>query len=74
MNMADRMAKAFAALDDDGRRFCLGVVEGEAEVVQARRAQQTPRPILRLIQCGPPAVTLTRKPRASVRAKRKESA
>lgn len=67
MNLHERLAKAFATLDDDGRRFWLGCMEREAE---SRRAAR--RPVLRLIQGGPPAA-LTTKPSASARAKKKES-
>lgn len=68
VTLSERMAKAFAALNDDGRRFWLGCMEEEARRVQERR-----RPVLRLIQGGPPAASTT-KPRTSVRTKRKESA
>jgi hypothetical protein len=62
-HLDERMAKAFAALNDDGRRFWLPIIEEEAASVQAAR-----RPALRLIQGGPPA-TSTTIARASVRAK-----
>jgi hypothetical protein len=68
MNQHERMAKAFAALNDDGRRFWLAIVEKEA-----KRVQEARRPVLRLIQGGPPAAS-TIKPRASVRTKSKEPA
>jgi hypothetical protein len=57
------MARMFAAIDDDGRRFIMVMLEGEYERVQEAR-----RPVLRLIQGGPPAAS-TIKPRASVRTK-----
>lgn len=59
----ERMARAFAALTDDGRDFWLAIVEEEAASVQAAQ-----RPALRLIQGGPPPATPS-KARASVRAK-----
>jgi hypothetical protein len=65
MTLHERMAKAFAALDDDGRDFWLAVIEEEASEVQARR-----RPVLRLIQGGPEA----NKPCTTARIKKKESA
>lgn len=67
MTLHERMAKAFAALNDDGRRFWLGVVEEEA-----KRVQEARRPVLRLIQGGPPVATPS-KARATVRTKKKES-
>ena len=69
MTQHERMAKAFAALDDDGRRFWLAVVEKEAREVQKSR-----RPVLRLIQGAPPPTASPAKPHASVRTKKKESA
>ena len=68
MTVYERMAKAFAALNDDGRRFWLGCMEQEAERLRAER-----RPVLRLIQGGPPAATPTPKPRATTRTRTKES-
>lgn len=47
MTLHERMENAFAALDDDGRRFWLGCMEREAESRRAKR-----RPVLRLIQGG----------------------
>jgi hypothetical protein len=68
MNLSERMAKAFADLDDDGKRFWLDIVEEEAASVRAAR-----RPVLRLIQGGPPAAAPTPKPRATTRTRTKES-
>jgi hypothetical protein len=60
------MAKAFAALDDDGRRFWLGCMEREAESRRAKR-----RPALRLIQGGAQAEGIaTPAPARSRRAKK----
>jgi hypothetical protein len=67
MNQFERFATMFSAIDADGRRYVTAVLENEYERVQKLR-----RPVLRLIQGGPPAVSAT-KPRASVRTKKKES-
>ncbi|MFP5391629.1 MAG: hypothetical protein ACLGI6_08805 [Gammaproteobacteria bacterium] len=48
MSQTERMAAMFAAIDDDGRRFIMVMLEGEYE-----RVQQARRPALRLIRCGP---------------------
>ena len=47
MTKQERFAAMFAAIDDDGRRFILYMLEGEYERVQKER-----RPVLRLIQGG----------------------
>ena len=65
MTQHDQMAQMF---DADGQRYVLAVLKFEVERVQRAR-----RPVLRLIQGGPP-VESTTKPRASVRTKKKESA
>ena len=49
MNQLEQMAQMFAAIDADGRRYVMAVLEGEYERVQEAR-----RPVLRLIQGGPP--------------------
>jgi hypothetical protein len=58
----------FAAIDDDGRRFVMAMLEYEYE-----RVQRVRRPTLRLIQGGPPVERVT-KARASRRTKKKELA
>ena len=63
VTLSERMAKAFAALNDDGRRFWLGVVEEEVRRVQAAR-----RPVLRLFESSLPVITINKAP-ASVRTK-----
>ena len=68
MTQHDQMAQMFDAIDADGQRYVLAVLKFEVERVQRAR-----RPVLRLIQGGPP-VESTTKPRASVRTKKKESA
>jgi hypothetical protein len=52
MTQHEQMTKMFAAIDDDGQRYVLGVLRGEYE-----RVQQARRPVLRLIECGPAAPT-----------------
>ena len=69
MTLHERMAKAFAAISDDDRRFWLGVVEEVAR----RRNPAAPRPVLRLIQGGPPATVPIPKPRATTCTRTKES-
>ena len=64
----ERVAQMFAAIDDDGRRFVLVVLEDEVE-----RVQKEPCPVLHLIQ-GTPLVATPSKVRAAARTKRKESA
>ncbi|KQY00262.1 hypothetical protein ASD28_13140 [Massilia sp. Root133] len=68
MTQHERFAAMFAAIDDDGRRFILYMMEGEYE-----RAQKERRPVLRLIQGGPPVATSS-KARAAARTKKKEPA
>jgi hypothetical protein len=68
MSQFERFAAMFAALDPDGHRWVMVTLEHEYERVQKSR-----RPVLRLIQGGPP-VESTTKPRVSVRTKKKESA
>ena len=68
MSQIEQMAQMFAAVDDDGRRFILRMLEGEYERVQKAR-----RPVLRLIQGGLPTVAPASKPRAETRTKKKES-
>lgn len=54
MTLQKRMAQAFAALNDDGRRFWLGCMEEEVKALHSKCTKQSPRPILRLIHDGPP--------------------
>ena len=68
MSQHEQVAQMFAAIDADGQRYVLAVLRFEVERVQKAR-----RPVLRLIQGGPP-VESTIKPRASVRTKKKEPA
>ena len=44
MSQHERMVQMFAAIDDDGRRFILVMLQGEYERVQAAR-----RPVLKLV-------------------------
>jgi hypothetical protein len=48
MSQLEQLTAKFAAIDADGRRYVLAVLEGEHE-----RVQKSGRPALRLIQCGP---------------------
>jgi hypothetical protein len=69
MNQLEQMAQMFAAIDAESRRYVMVVLRSEYERAQEARPR---RPVLRLIQGGPPAASTT-KPRASVRTKKKES-
>jgi gluconate kinase len=64
MTQHERMAKAFAALDDDDRRFWLAIVEKEAKRVQAAR-----HPVLRLIPGGAQSTIKPNSTRTLVRIK-----
>lgn len=45
MNQHDRLSQMFTALDADGRRYLLAVLQGEYDRVQTSR-----RPVLRLVK------------------------
>jgi hypothetical protein len=62
------VAQMFAAIDDEGRRFVMVMLQFEYDRVQKLR-----RPALRLIRGGPPPVPST-KTRSSTRTKKKEPA
>lgn len=68
MIQQERFLAMFAAIDDDGRRFVMAMLENEYQ-----RVQRVRRPVLRLIQGGPPVAT-PRKARAAARTKKRESA
>jgi hypothetical protein len=68
MIQQERFSAMFAAIDDDGRRFVMVMLENEYE-----RVQRVRRPVLRLIQGGPPVATPSNA-RAAARTKKKESA
>lgn len=50
MNQLERMSQMFAAIDADGRRYVLAVLQGEYDRMQASR-----RPVLRLVRSSPDA-------------------
>lgn len=55
MTTPERVAQMFAAIDDEGRRYVMAILQFESDRVQAAR-----RPFLRLIEGGsPPAAFLT---------------
>jgi len=68
MSRQEQFATMFAAIDTVGQDFILDMLVGEYE-----RVQKVRRPVLHLIQGGPPAAAPTK---ASVlsRTKKKESA
>lgn len=68
MSQVEQMAQMFGAIDDESRRYVLAVLRGEYE-----RANRLRRPVLRLIQGGPPATVPIPKPRATTRTRTKES-
>lgn len=50
MNQLERMSQMFAAIDADGRRYLMAVLQGEYDRMQASR-----RPVLRLVKSSPDA-------------------
>ncbi|MDQ2820820.1 MAG: hypothetical protein M3Y65_10550 [Pseudomonadota bacterium] len=50
MTQLERMSRMLAAIDADGRRYLLAVLQGEYDRVQASR-----RPALRLVKSSPDA-------------------
>lgn len=67
MTKYERVTAMFSAIDADGQDFIFCMLEAEYE-----RVQRVRRPVLRLIQGGPPTAGSIPKPRATTRTKRKE--
>lgn len=68
MNQLEQMAQMFAAIDAESRRYVMVVLRSEYERVQKER-----RPVLRLIQGGPPLMSPT-ETHVEPRIRKKESA